>query len=53
MTLLTGVLLYLGIMAAGVAFLRFIRSCDDDMRAASRELSAERTEERFHQASSL
>ena len=34
MTILTGVLIYLAVVAAILLFFRHVRSCDDNMRAA-------------------
>jgi hypothetical protein len=34
MTLLTGTLLYIGLMAGFLMFFRHVRSCDDQMKAA-------------------
>ena len=33
MTLLIGIGIYVGLMATALVFFRFVRSCDDDMRA--------------------
>jgi hypothetical protein len=34
MTILTGALIYMAVMAGFVLFFRHVRSCDDNMRAA-------------------
>jgi len=34
MTLLTGTLIYVGLMAGFLTFFRHVRSCDDQMKAA-------------------
>jgi hypothetical protein len=34
MTLMTGALIYLGLMAGCLLFFKHVRSCDDQMRAA-------------------
>jgi hypothetical protein len=51
MTLLAGFLVYVGLMTVAVAFLRFVRFCDDDVRVIHERMDPSHQED-FQEAMS-